>query len=164
MKMKNIGIFREWFARAKIYQSLFFSLLFSPLFFYFVWKRPEIPYTIMIVLYLFWILSLLLDMKSTLSIKEKIKRHEANFLFRILYTKLHSAIAVMLQLFIEVFFIMLFPIISTIREAGSSIKMDWTGSAILGGIVGVLHVIAWYQNKKTIKQVLGNSFSQTGKK
>ena len=162
--MKNIGIFREWFARAKIYQSLFFSLLFSPLFFYFVWKRPEIPYTIMIVLYLFWILSLLLDMKSTLSIKEKIKRHEANFLFRILYTKLHSAIAVMLQLFIEVFFIMLFPIISTIREAGSSIKMDWTGSAILGGIVGVLHVIAWYQNKKTIKQVLGNSFSQTGKK
>ncbi|MDH3564016.1 MAG: hypothetical protein OEM53_00245 [Nitrosopumilus sp.] len=162
--MKNIGIFREWFARAKIYQSLFFSLLFSPLFFYFVWKRPEIPYTIMIVLYLFWILSLLLDMKSTLSIKEKIKRHEANFLFRILYTKLHSAIAVMLQLFIEVFFIMLFPIISTIREAGSSIKMDWTGSAILGGIVGVLHVIAWYQNKKTIKQVLGNNFSQTGKK
>ncbi|MDH5416808.1 MAG: hypothetical protein OEW86_02315, partial [Nitrosopumilus sp.] len=77
---------------------------------------------------------------------------------------LHSAIAVMLQLFIEVFFIMLFPIISTIREAGSSIKMDWTGSAILGGIVGVLHVIAWYQNKKTIKQVLGNNFSQTGKK
>jgi len=162
--MKNIGRFREWFTRAKVYQSLFFSLLFSPLFFYFVWKRPEIPYAIMIVLYLFWILSLLLDMKSTLSIKEKIKRHEANFLFRILYTKLHPAIAVMLQLFIEVFFIMLFPIISTIREAGSSFMMDWTGSAILGGIVGVLHVIAWYQNKKMIKQVFGKSFSQTGQK
>ena len=151
--MERTDRFRERFAKAKVCPYLFFSLLFSPLFFYFVWERPEIPSVIVIGLFCFWILSLLLDMGSTLSIKDKIKRHEANFLFRILYTKLHPAIAVTLQLLIEISFVMLFPTISTIREAGQSLEIDWTGSAIIGGIIGVLHAIAWKDNRKTIRQL-----------
>jgi len=149
--MKSIDRFRERFAKTKVCQGLFFSLLFSPLFFYLVLERPEIPYTITIGLFCFWIVSLLLDMKSTLSIKDKIKRHEANPVFRILYTRFNPVTAVMLQLFIESSFVMLFPTISTIREAGSMFELDLTGSAILGGIVGVLHVMALKDNRKAIK-------------
>lgn len=58
-----------------------------------------------------------------------------------------------LQLLIESSFVMLFPIISTIREAGQSFEIDWAGSAILGGIVAVLHVIAWKDNRKAIRQL-----------
>ncbi|MGI9565637.1 MAG: hypothetical protein ACR2LL_01310 [Nitrosopumilus sp.] len=50
-----------------------------------------------------------------------------------------------------------FPTISTIREAGQSFEMiDWTGSAILGGIIGVLHFIAWHQNRIAIKGIAEN--------
>ncbi|WP_316505586.1 hypothetical protein [Nitrosopumilus sp.] len=141
------------FTKTKICHALFFSLLFSPLFFYFVLERPEILEITTTSLFSFWCVSFFLDMKSTLSIKEKIKIHEANHVFRILYTKFNPRIAVMFQLLIEISFVLLFPIISTIREAGQSFEMDWTGSAILGGIVGVLHVIAWWQNKHTIKEL-----------
>jgi len=151
--MDKIDRFRERFAKVKVCQGLFFSLLFSPLFFYFILERPEISHVVVIGLFCFWILSLLLDMKSTLSIKDKIKRHEANHVFRILYTKLHPIHVVTVQIAIEVSFVMLLPTISTIREAGSPFEIDWTGSAILGGIVGVLHVVAWFQNKETIKHL-----------
>ena len=152
--MERIYGFREWLGKTKIREYFFSSLLFSPIFFYFVLERPEIPSVIVIILYLFWIISLSLDMNSTLSIKDKIKRHEANHLFRILYTKFKPAIAVTIQISIETSFVMLFPIISTIREAGKSFGMDWTGSAILGGIIGVLHVMAWRDNKKAIKELV----------
>ena len=141
------------FTKSKICQYLFFSLLFSPLFFYFILEIPEFSIIVVISLYVFWILSLLLDMKSTLSIKEKIKQHEANHVFRILYTRFSPRVAITLQLIIEISFVMLFPTISTIREAGQSFMIDWIGSAILGGIIGVLHIVAWYQNKKTIQHI-----------
>lgn len=151
--MESTGRFRERFAKAKVCQGLFFSLLFSPLFFYLVLERPEVPNAVVIVLHSFWIISLLMDMRSILSIKNKIKRHEANFLFRVLYTKFNPAIAVVIQILIEFSFVMLFPIISTIRESGQYFEMDWMSSVILGAIVGVLHIFAWYQNKKTIMQL-----------
>ena len=138
----------------KILEYFSFPLLFSPLFFYFILERPEIPEIATVALFCFWCLSFLLDMTSTLSIKDKIKRHEANFLFRVLYTKFKPIVAVTIQIFIEISFVLFLPTISTIREAGQTFEVDWTGSAILCGIVGVLHVVAWHQNKKAIREIM----------
>ena len=140
----------------KILECFSFSLLFSPLFFYFILKRPEIPEIATVALFCFWCLSFLLDMTSTLSIKDKIKRHEANLLFRTLYTKFKPTVAVTIQVFIEISFVLFFPTVSTIRETGQVFEVDWTGSAILCGIVGVLYAVAWNQNKKAISEIMKN--------
>lgn len=68
--------------KKKILGVLFYSALLSPLFFY-VWffEMPELPLSIILSLYGFWIVSLFLDMRITLSLKDLIKKYEENGIF-----------------------------------------------------------------------------------
>ena len=138
--------------REKIHARIKLALLFSPLFFYLYLDRPEIPLVITIGLFSFWIFALSLDMMITASLKDLVKKHEANDIFRNLYQKFGIK-AVPLQLGIESAFVMLFPSLMTLRQPGQSFEIDITGAAILGGIIGILHIFAWHSNKKEIVKI-----------
>ena len=138
--------------KRKIHVGVKLVLLFSPLFFYLYLDRPEIPLVITIGLFSFWAIALFLDMRITASLKDLVKKHEANDIFRELYRRFGRR-AISLQLGIECFFVILFPSIMTLRQPGESFEIDMTGAAILGGIVGVLHVFAWRSNKKEITKI-----------
>ena len=138
--------------KKKIHVGVLMILLFSPLFFYLYFEKPELPSFFMPSLFLFWVISLFLDMKITVSLKDLVKRHESNDIFRILYKK-YGKKAVSLQLGIECFFVVLFPSIATLRQPGEPFEIDVMGTAILAGIIGVLHVFAWRNNKKEIQKI-----------
>ena len=82
-----------------------------------------------------------LDMRITTSLKDLVGKHEANDIFGELYQKFGKK-AVPLQLGIESAFVVLFPSIMTLRQPDESFEIDITGAAVLGGIVGILHVFA----------------------
>jgi len=138
--------------REKIHAGIKLTLLFSPLFFYLYLDRPGLPIVITIGLFSFWMVSLFLDMRITASLKDLVKKHEANDIFRNLYKKFGKK-AITIQLGIECSAVMLFPSIMTLRQPGESFEVDITGAAILGGIIGVLHVFAWRSNKKEIQKI-----------
>jgi len=92
-------------------------------------------------------------MRITASLKELVGKHEANDIFRNLYRKFGKK-AVPLQLGIEFAFVVLFPSLMTLRQPGESFEIDIMGAAILGGIVGVLHIFAWRSNKKEIQKII----------
>jgi len=140
----------------RILPVLFYSFLFSPLFFYLLFfDRPELPFWIIVVpLYCFWIAMLFLDMQITLSIKQLILQYEANLIFRILYEKYRVSVAVFLQLLIEALFIFALPSLMFPRDFGVKLFFDYQSSAIFAGIVGVIHLIAWQKKKKNIKDIL----------
>ena len=135
----------------KIHVGVKMVLLFSPLFFYFFLEKPELP-TVTYGLFLFWEITLFLDMRITMSLKDLVKKHEANDIFRNLYKKFGKK-AIVAQLGIECSFVVLFPSIATLRQPGESFVVDFMGSAILAGIIGVLHVFAWRNNKKEIQKI-----------
>jgi len=139
--------------KEKIHAGVKLVLLFSPLFFYLYWNRPELPLAFTLGLFSFWISALFLDMRITTSLKDLVGKHEANDIFRNLYKKFGKK-AVAIQLGIESAFVMFFPNIMTLRQPGESFEIDVMGAAILGGIVGVLHVFAWRSNKKEIQKIL----------
>ena len=58
-----------------------------------------------------------------------------------------------MQLGIESAFVVLFPSIMTLRQPDQSFEIDIVGAAILGGIIGVLHVFAWRSNKEEITKI-----------
>ena len=138
--------------REKIHASVRLALLFSPLFFYLYLDRPELPIFLIIGLFSFWIFALFLDMRITASLKELVGKHEVNDIFRNLYQKFGKK-AILLQLGIEFAFVMLFPSLMTLRQPGKIFEIDITGAAILGGIIGVLHIFAWKNNKKEIAKI-----------
>lgn len=138
--------------REKIHAGIKLALLFSALFFYLYFDRPEIPLVITVGLFSFWGIALFLDMRITASLKDLVKKHEANDIFRELYRRFGKK-AISLQLGIETAAVVLFPSIMTLRQPGESFSIDIIGAAILGGIVGVLHIFAWYSNKKEIKKI-----------
>ena len=138
--------------KEKIHAGVRLVLLFSPLFFYLYLDRPELPLVITVGWFSFWMVSLFLDMRITTSLKDLVKKHEANDIFRTLYQKFGKK-AVPLQLGIESAFVMLLPSIMTLRQPGESFEVDIAGAAILGGIIGVLHVFAWHSNKKEIAKI-----------
>ncbi len=138
--------------KRKIHASVKLSLLFSPLFFYLYLDRPELPLVITISLFSFWTVSLFLDMRITVSLKDLVRKHETNDIFRTLYRKFGKK-AIVIQLGIESAFVILFPSLMTLRQPGQLFEIDLTGAAILGGIVGVLHIFAWGSNKKEIKKI-----------
>ena len=138
--------------KEKIHAGVKLVLLFSPLFFYLYLQRPELPAILAIGLFSFWGIALFLDMRITMSLKDLVSRHEANYIFRNLYQKFGKK-AVVIQLGIEGAFVILFPSIATIRQPGQPFEIDIMGSAILAGIVGVLHVFAWRDNKKEIAKI-----------
>jgi len=136
----------------KIHAGVKLALLFSPLFFYLYLGRPELHLLLTLGLFSFWILALFLDMRITISLKDLVGKHEANDIFRNLYKRFGKN-AVPLQLGTESSFVMLFPSIMTLRQPGKIFEIDVTGAAILGGIVGILHVFAWRSNKKEIAKI-----------
>ena len=144
--------------KQKILPVLFYSFLFSPLFFYLLFfDRPELPFFgIILPLYGFWMIMMSLDMKITLSVKDMILQYEANPIFRTLYGKYSPRIAVMIQLFIESTFIFVLPSLMFPRDYEVKLFFDYQSSAIFAGIVGVLHVIAWWNNRKNVGEILEN--------
>ena len=138
--------------REKVHAGVKLALLFSPLFFYLHLDRPELPWIITITLFSFWMISLFLDMRITASLKDLVKKHEANDIFRELYGRFGKK-AILLQLGIESSIVVLFPSLMALRQPGESFEIDVTGAAILGGIVGVLHIFAWHSNKKEITKI-----------
>ncbi len=142
-------------SKKKIFGVVFYSVLLLPLFFY-VWffERPELPLFLILSLYGFWIVMLFLDMRITLSLKDLIKRYEENGIFRFLYTKYKRSVAVILQLIIEVIFVLMLPSLVFPREFGVTLFWDYQTSAIFAGIIGVFHGIAWRNNRKNIQEIL----------
>lgn len=140
----------------RILPVLFYSFLFSPLFFYLLFfDRPVLPFwSVVIPLYGFWIVMLFLDMKITLSIKQLILQYEANPIFRTLYAKYRTSVAVFIQLLIEAAFVLVLPSLMFPRDFGVKLFFDYQSSAIFAGIVGVIHLIAWCNNRKNIKGIL----------
>ena len=139
--------------REKIHAGVKLALLFSPLFFYLYFDRPEIiPLVLTLGLFSFWICALFLDMRITASLKDLVKKHESNDIFRNLFKKFGKK-AIAIQLGIECSFVMIFPSIMTLRQPGQSFEIDMVGAAILAGIVGVLHIFAWHSNKKEIQKI-----------
>ena len=146
----------------RILPVLFYSFLFSPLFFYLLFfDRPELHFWgIVIPLYSFWIVMMFLDMKITLSLKQLILQYEANPIFRALYAKHRTLVAVMIQLLIESAFIFVLPSFMFPRDFGVKLFFDYQSSAIFAGIVGVFHLIAWHNNRKNIREILENQKEQ----
>ena len=142
----------------RILSVLFYSFLFSPLFFYLLFfDRPDLHFWgIVIPLYGFWIVMMSLDMKITLSLKQLILQHEANPIFRALYAKYRISVAVMIQLLVESTFIFVLPSLMFPRDFGVKLFFDYQSSAIFAGIVGVFHLVAWCNNRKNVKEILEN--------
>ena len=133
---------------------MFYSLLLSPLFFYvWVFERPELPLVLIFSLYLVWTISMIMDMRITLSIKSLIILHESNTIFRNLYRKYRPRIAVLIQLLIETSFVLFIPSLIFPREFGVTLFFDYSTSAILAGIIGVIHLLAYNSNRKTITTI-----------
>ncbi len=144
--------------KQRILPVLFYSFLFSPLFFYLLFfDRPELHFWgIIMPLYCLWIVMMSLDMKITLSLKQLILQHEENPIFRTLYAKYRTSVAVMMQLFIESVFVFVLPSLMFPRDFGVKLFFDYQSSAIFAGIVGVFHLVAWWNNRKNIKEILEN--------
>jgi len=135
----------------KIHAGVLLVLLFSPLFFYLYFDKPELP-LFTLGLFIFWGIALFLDMRITISLKNLVCRHESNDIFRNLY-KRFGKWAIPLQLGIECTFVVIFPSMATLRQPGETFDIDVMGAAILAGIIGVLHVFAWRHNKKEIQKI-----------
>jgi len=134
---------------------MFYSLLMSPLFFYiWVFERPELPMFLIVSLYSVWAITMIIDMRITLSIKNLIVLHESNIIFRNLYQKYKPRVAIAIQLLIETSFVLFIPSLIFPREFGTKLFFDYQTSAILAGIFGVIHLLAWYSNKKTIRTII----------
>ena len=142
----------------KVCRVLFYSFLFSPLFFYLLFfDRPELSFIgIILPLYGFWVIMMSLDMRITLSINNLILQYEVNPIFRTLYSKYSPRIAVMIQLLIESTFVLVLPSLMFPRDYEVKLFFDYRSSAIFAGIVGIFHLIAWWNNKKNIKETLEN--------
>ena len=137
---------------------MFYVTLLSSLFFYLWWfDRPALPlWGVVVPLYCFWGVMLFLDMRITLSLKDLIKKYEENGIFRVLYTKYKRSVAVFLQLIIEGIFVLILPSLVFPREFGVTLFWDYQTSAIFAGIVGAFHGVAWWNNRKNIKDILEN--------
>ena len=110
---------------------MLYFLLLSPLFFYiWVFDRHELSIFLMILLYSFWIMTMIMDMRITLSIKSLIVLHESNIIFRNLYAKYRLSIAVTLQLLIETLFVVLISSLIFPRDFGTKLFFDYHTSAI----------------------------------
>jgi len=134
---------------------MFYSLLLSPLFFYIWWfDRPELPTFLIISLYSVWVISMIMDMRITLPIKSLIVLHEYNVIFRNLYQKYRPRIAILIQLLIETSFVLFIPSLIFPREFGVRLFFDYQTSAILAGIVGVIHLLAWHSDKKIVRTII----------
>ena len=141
----SIASITSLFNKKNLFLAGLFSLLVSPLFFYFWYDKPEIPVFVLVLLYAFWIVGFVLDMGITISSRYLILPHEQNLVFRTIYSKYRPITSILIQIMIEISFVMLMPFLF----AGNK-TIDLQASAIIAGTVSVLHFIAWYSNRKTL--------------
>ena len=141
----NAANITSLFNKRNLFLAGFLSLLVSPLFFYFWYDKPEIPVFVLVLLYAFWIIGFVLDMGITISSRHLILRHEQNLVFRTIYSKYKPITSILIQIMIEVSFVMLMPFLF----AGNKM-IDLQASAIIAGTVSVLHFIAWHSNRKSL--------------
>lgn len=75
--------------KEKLFWQCFFTLCCSALFFYiWIFDRPDLPlFGVTLPLYGFWIITMTMDMRITLSIKRLIILHESNIIFRNLFAR-----------------------------------------------------------------------------
>ncbi len=140
--------------KSTVFLVMFYSLLLSPLFFYiWVFERPEIPIVLIVSLYCVWLVSMIMDMRITLSIKSLIVLYESNIIFRNLYAKYRPAVAILIQLLVETSFVLLIPSLIFPREFGVKLFFDYQTSAVLAGIISVIHFMAWRNNKRMIRLI-----------
>jgi hypothetical protein len=88
-------------------------------------------------------------MGITVCNQDLIINHESNVIFRRLYEKYHIIMAIIIQITIEVSFVLLMPFLFE----RTSYMIDVQASSIISGIVSVLHFIAYYSNNKVIKTI-----------
>ena len=139
----NAANITSLFNKRNLFLVGFFSLLVSPLFFYFWYAKPEIPVFVVLLLYAFWIIGFVLDMGITISSRHLILQHEQNVVFRSIYSKFGPIASILIQIMIEVAFVMFMPFLFTVNKS-----VDFHASAIIACIVGILHLMAWYYNRK----------------
>ena len=128
--------------------AMFFSALASPLFFYY-WFGLEIPIFVTVPLYSTWIIGLILDMGITITNKKLIAEYEQNIVFHSLYVKYKPATAILIQISIEISFVMLMPFLFD----DNNYSIDIQASAIIAGMISVLHFMAWHSNRKTVSML-----------
>ena len=137
--------------KSTVFLVMFYSLL-SPLFFYiWVFDRPELPTFLIVSLYSIWIITMIMDMRITLSIKHLIVLHESNIIFRNLYAKYRPSVTITSQLIIETSFVLFISSLIFPRDFGVKLFFDYQTSTILAGIVGAIHLLAWNSNRHTVK-------------
>ena len=141
--------------RKEVFSRVVFSaVLASPLFFYLLYlERAEIPILIMTSMFGFWIVGMAADLRITLSIKDKIRQHEYNYFFRELYKKYPVRKAVFLQILLEAALVLVLPSIAIPKRYELGLFWDVGTSSIVAVIVGVIHIIAWKNNKKAIREM-----------
>ncbi len=99
---------------------------------------------------------MIMDMRITLSIKSLIVLHESNIIFRNLYAKYKPFIAITIQLLIETSFVVVIPSLIFPRDSEIKLFFDYQTSAIPAGVIGVIHLLAWYSNRKIIQIINDN--------
>ena len=140
--MKSILQFRK----QNLVRVGFFCILMAPLFFYYILEF-EIPNYFIVMLFVIWVILLILHMGITTQNRHLIIHHEVNLVFRSLYEKYSIVKSVVIQISIEVSFVFL---MSFLFEKTNYV-IDFQASSIIAGIISILHFIAYYSNKKTIR-------------
>ena len=107
----------------------------------------EIPFFIVLLLYVSWIVSFVFDMGITIQNRHLIKLHESNIVFQSLYVKFDTTSAVLIQICVETSFVFLMPFLFD----KNNFTIDMQASSLIAMMVAVLHFMAWHHNKKTIK-------------
>ena len=99
-------------------------------------------------------MSLGLDMGITIQNRNLIEQYESNVVFRSLYTKYNTVVAVTFQMLIEISFVFMMPFLFD----KNNFTVDIHASGLIAAMISVLHFIAWHNNKKIIK-IIPNSIN-----
>lgn len=118
----------------------------TALYFYF---KPEIPYYLSILFFGIWFIFFFLDAKTTIANPHLLK-HEKNLVFPFLYSRF-GRVSVVLQLLVEISFILLIVFAFEIRIAFASIS-------VVSLVFGFAHLEAYTGNKKLLGRFSGSSY------
>jgi hypothetical protein len=118
----------------------------TTLYFYF---RPEIPHYLPILFFGIWFTFFFLDAKTTIANPHLLK-HEKNLVFPFLYSRFGRA-SVIIQLLVEILFILLIVFVFEVGIAFASIS-------IVSLVFGFAHLEAYAGNKKILGRFSGSSY------
>ena len=143
--------FKKRLSKKSVFLVLFLSFLSSPLFFYYLFD-VVIPFFVVVSMHALWLVSFVFDMGITLQNRHLIKQHESNIVFQSLYARYHTVTAVLIQVLIEISFVLLMPFLFDEND----FVIDIQASSLIALMIAVLHFSAWYHNKKTIRMIRKN--------